>query len=79
MAGRVLAPGTELTVVRQNPDGTLHIQSGQLEADVPAWDVTNDSNEAASLRAQDQREKEASQQAKAQQATQQPTAAQQAR
>jgi len=43
--------GTELQNVRNNPDGTLHVRSGDLTADVLPSDVTNDLDVAAAVRA----------------------------
>jgi hypothetical protein len=52
-------PGTELRVARQNSDGTLHVQKGDLFADVQPSDVTHDRDLAAALRARDGAEQEA--------------------
>lgn len=38
----VIAPETELRLIRKNDNGTVHVQKDNLEADVPAEDVTND-------------------------------------
>ncbi len=46
----IIAPGTELKVIKKNADGSLHIQRGELAADVPSSSVTNDRDLAASLR-----------------------------
>jgi len=37
-----IEPGTELKVINKNPDGSLHVQSGNLVTDVRVTDVTND-------------------------------------
>jgi hypothetical protein len=54
-----IPPGTELRVARQNSDGTLQVQKGDLFADVQSSDVTNDRDLAAALRARDSAEQEA--------------------
>ena len=53
-----ITPGTEVTVLRKNPDGTLHVKEkpGTLEADIqPAW-ATNDRDRAASAKRVDEDE-----------------------
>jgi hypothetical protein len=45
-----IAPESELKIVRKNSDGTLHIQKGELEADVLSDDVTNDRDWVAAYR-----------------------------
>lgn len=60
-----ISPGTELTV-KQNPDGTLHVQTGDVAADVPAADITNDRDLAEKLRGDDKDKQEAIRQWQAQ-------------
>jgi hypothetical protein len=62
-----IPPGTELKVTK-NPNGTLHIQEGDLAADVPSSAVTNDRDLAAALRSNDKNEQDAFQQRRSQQA-----------
>ncbi len=35
-------PETELRLIRKNADGTVHVQTDSLEADLPSGDVKND-------------------------------------
>jgi ribosomal protein L40E/cell division protein FtsN len=51
-------PGTELKVIRQNTDGTLHVEKNGLATDIPANDVTKDRDLAASTRANDGKNQE---------------------
>jgi hypothetical protein len=45
-----ISPGTELKVVKKNPDGTLHVQKNEVEADVLSDDVTTDRDWLAAYR-----------------------------
>lgn len=45
-----LAFGTELKLIKKNSDGTVHIEKGELQADVPADDVTDDRDVVAAFR-----------------------------
>ena len=62
-----IPPGTELTVTKKNPDGTLHVQHGELAADVPPDSVTNDRDLADAARTGDKKKQEALRQWNAQQ------------
>jgi len=42
-----IEPGTELKIISENADGSLHVQTGSLVADVPASAVTDDLRVAA--------------------------------
>lgn len=59
--------GTELRVTGTNGDGTLHIQSGELSADVSPSLLTNDLDVVAAVRAENQRKQTALEQWNAQQ------------
>jgi hypothetical protein len=45
-----IEPGTELKIISKNADGSLHVQTGNLAADVPASAVTNDLDVVAAVR-----------------------------
>jgi|ERR1700736_6325002 len=45
-----VAFGTELKLIKKNSDGTVHIEKGELQADVPGDDVTNDRDVLAAFR-----------------------------
>ncbi len=62
-----IPPGSELKILGENPDGTLHIQRGDLTADVAPALITNDRDVAASFRSEDQRKQDALRQWQAQQ------------
>lgn len=51
--------GTELKVTKKNPDGTLHVENGDLATDVSPTAVTNDRDLAASLRSEDKNKQDA--------------------
>lgn len=59
--------GTELRVTGTNGDGTLHVQSGELSADLPPAAVTNDLDLVASIRANESQKQAALRQWQAQQ------------
>ena len=63
-----IPPGTELKVTKKSSDGTLHVQTGDLTADVPPSAVTNDRDLAATVRSDDKSKQEALRQWNAQQA-----------
>ena len=48
-----IRPGSELRVLKKNPDGTLHVQYNDMETDVQPSQVTNDRDLAANVRADD--------------------------
>jgi DNA-directed RNA polymerase subunit RPC12/RpoP len=62
-----ILPGDEVKVIK-NSDGTLHIQKGDLAADVPSSAITNDRDVAAELRSNEKNDEDAFQQWRAQQA-----------
>ena len=45
-----IEPGTELKIISKNSDGSLHVQAGNLVADVVPYAVTNDLDVAAAVR-----------------------------
>ena len=45
-----IEPGTELKIISKNSDGTLHVQDGDLIADVPVSAVTSDLDVVAAVR-----------------------------
>ena len=59
--------GTELKVTKRNPDGTLHVHSGDLVADVQPSDVTNDLDVVTAIRSNENEKQAALRQWQAQQ------------
>jgi hypothetical protein len=46
-------------VTAKNPDGTVHVKMGDFETDLPASEITNDRDLAATLRANERSKQEA--------------------
>jgi hypothetical protein len=63
-----IPPGTPLTIVAKNPNGTVHVKLGEFETDLPPSEITNDRDLAATLRANEQNEQVAIRQWRLQQA-----------